>query len=145
MTSKTPEPVLITMSVLAGLQTFFAGSTATTVVVEADRLLTAIFAFGALAVGAAQFGLQFYVRGRVVPLEAVSERVVNGVVVAGPANDIINEGTTVREVGDVPETEKELARIVDDMRQGRIAERAAAAQPVLGVDYSVPEDDGPLL
>ena len=103
MTTKTPEPVLIAMSVLAGLQTFFAGSTATTVLIESDRLLTAIFAFGALAVGAAQFGVQFYVKGRVVPVENVVERVdENGVVRAGPANTIVKEGSPVRNVNDPP-------------------------------------------
>lgn len=102
-TTKMPEPVLISMSILAGLQTFFAGSTATTVMVEADPLLTAIFAFGALAVGAAQFGIQFYVRGRVAPVESIVERVNgDGMVVAGPANEIVPEGEVVRPAGADP-------------------------------------------
>ena len=99
----SPNPVLLWMSVLAGLQTFFAGSTVTTVMVEANVLLTAIFAFGALAVGAAQFGIQFYVRGQVTPNANVVERATeNGTVVAGPANEIVAPGTLVRDVGGVP-------------------------------------------
>ena len=101
-TTRNSEPVLIAMSVLAGLQIFFAGSAATTVMVEASTLLTAIFAFGALAVGAAQVGVQFYVRGQVVPLDAVAERVVDGKVIAGPANDVLPADVVVRDVGSEP-------------------------------------------
>ena len=116
-TSRTSEPVLVAMSVLAGLQIFFAGSAATTVMVEASTLLTAVFAFGALAVGAAQVGIQFYVRGQVVPLDAVAERVADGKVIAGPANDILPVDAVVRDVGSEPVqwfTEPEPAAVLPE-------------------------------
>lgn len=97
---KTSEPVLVTQSVLAGLHAFFGGSAAVSAFVEGNAVLTAMFAFGNLAVAAAQMGVAFYVRGQVVPLEAVVERVTeNDQVVAGPANDMLPSGAPVRVLG----------------------------------------------
>lgn len=57
------EPVLIVMSVLAGLQVFVGGAAFTELVsVRVAGLL-------ALTVAALQVGFQFYVRGKVTPLE----------------------------------------------------------------------------
>lgn len=56
-----PEPVLIPMSILAGLQILFAGGAITTV------LPAQWAAFGALVVAACQVGVAFYVRGQVTP------------------------------------------------------------------------------
>lgn len=100
MDSKTPEPVLISQSILVGLHAFFGGSAATMVIVEANPVFAAVFAFGNLAVAAAQLGIAFYTRGQVVPIESVSERVVGGLVVAGPANEMVPDGAVVRELGD---------------------------------------------
>ena len=98
MTTKTPEPVLIAMSVLAGLQILFGGVGSVTFFADYE-LVAAICAVGMVAVGAAQAGVMYYVRGKVVPLENVVERVDgNGVVRAGPANTLVEEGTAVREV-----------------------------------------------
>ena len=56
------EPVLIVMSVLAGLQVFVGGAAFTELVsAQVAGLL-------ALAVAALQVGFQFYVRGKVTPL-----------------------------------------------------------------------------
>lgn len=115
------EPVLVWMSILAGLQTFFAGSTATTVFVDANETLTAAFAFSSLAVGAAQFGIQFYVRGQVVPVEDVMEMRVAGRVVAGQANDVVRPGSTVREVGEAPRVQEEVQERI------KVAEATASA------------------
>lgn len=65
--STTREPVLIVMSTLAGLQFLFGGIGATGYF--ADNLIVgAVGAFGALAVAAAQTGIQFFVRGQVTPV-----------------------------------------------------------------------------
>lgn len=116
MKDKTHEPVLVSMSILAALQILFGGVGGVTYLSD-NEVIAAICAVGMVAVGAAQVGLQFYVRGQVVPLESVSERVVNGTVVAGPANDLVVEGTPVREVGDLPPGEKELIQAVEELKE----------------------------
>ena len=109
MTAKKPEPVLITMSVLAGLQILFGGVGSVTFFAD-HELVAAICAVGMVAVGAVQAGVMYYVRGQVVPLENVVERVdENGVVRAGPANNIVEEGTPVRNVNDPPVVEALIA------------------------------------
>lgn len=100
-TTTKPEPVLLWMSVLAGLQIFLGGAVSVSLIGE-HELAAQIFGLAILAVGAAQGGIQFYVRGQVTPNAAVAERVVDGRVVAGPANDVISEGDTVRLVGEDP-------------------------------------------
>ncbi|MFD0558708.1 hypothetical protein FB566_4661 [Stackebrandtia endophytica] len=60
------EPVLIIMSVLAGLQVFVGGAAFTELVsLRVAGLL-------ALSVAAIQVGVQFYVRGQVTPLEKLA-------------------------------------------------------------------------
>lgn len=120
---KKSEPVLLWMSILAGLQTFFAGSTATTVMIESDRILTAVFAFGALAVGAAQFGVQVYVKGKVVPTEDVVEmRTTDGRVIAGEANEVVPVGSTVREVGGRTAQQKRVVELQEALYQAELQE-----------------------
>lgn len=68
------EPVLVVMSVLAGLQFFFGGISATGYF--ADNLVVgAVGAFGNLATAAAQVGMQFFVRGQVTPVEDAPDEV----------------------------------------------------------------------
>ena len=99
-TTKTPQPVMVTGSILAALHAFFAGSAATTVMIEASPTLTAIFAFGNLATAAAQIGVNHWVKGQVVPVDLVVERVGDGgSVVAGPANDRELENAYIRNLG----------------------------------------------
>ena len=99
-TTKTPQPVMVTGSILAALHAFFAGSAATTVMIEASPTLTAIFAFGNLATAAAQIGVNHWVKGQVVPVDLVVERVGDGgSVVAGPANDRELENAYIRDLG----------------------------------------------
>lgn len=62
------EPVLIAMSVLAGLQILGAGAALTDVV---GASVAALFA---LVVAAAQAGVQFYVRGKVTPVDGYNPR-----------------------------------------------------------------------
>lgn len=95
-TTKTPEPIKLWVSILAGLQAFFAGSSAVSAFVADNRALAAVFAFGGLAVAAAQLGVATYLRGLVVPVGSVAEYVSNGQVVAGPANGMVPEGSVVR-------------------------------------------------
>lgn len=101
-TTTKREPVLVWMSILAALQIFLGGAVSVSLVGD-HELVAQLFGLGILAVGAAQGGIQFYVRGQVTPNAAVAERVVDGRVVAGPANDVIPEGETVRLVGEAPD------------------------------------------
>lgn len=108
-TTKTREPVLVSMSILAALQILFGGIGGVTYLAD-NELVAAICAVGMVAVGAAQVGVQFYVRGQVVPLESVVERLADdGSVVAGPANDRELENAYVRNIG-----VDEAAVVVDD-------------------------------
>lgn len=109
-TTKTREPVLVSMSILAALQILFGGIGGVTYLSD-NELIAAICAVGMVAVGAAQVGVQFYVRGQVVPLESVVERLADdGSVVAGPANDRELENAYVRNIG-----VDEAAVVVDDV------------------------------
>ena len=110
-TTKTPQPVMVTGSILAALHAFFAGSAATTVMIEASPTLTAIFAFGNLATAAAQVGVNHWLKGQVVPVERVVERLTDdGAVIAGPANDRELENAYVRNIGG-----SEAAVVVEDV------------------------------
>lgn len=96
--TKTSEPVLITMSILAALQILFGGVGGVTYLSD-NELIAAICAVGMVAVGAAQVGVQFYVRGQVVPMDNVVEYTDRGGnVIAGPANNLVSEGAPVRAV-----------------------------------------------
>lgn len=76
--SQKSQPVIVTMSVLAGLQFLAAGSAL------ADIIPANIAAFFALAVAATQVGVQFYVKSQVVPLEDVTTfRAANGTMLEG--------------------------------------------------------------
>jgi hypothetical protein len=73
------EPVLVIMSVLAGLQVFVGGAAFTELVsVRVAGLL-------ALTVAALQVGLQFYVRGQVVPTAKGEKAAPAEAVAAEPA------------------------------------------------------------
>lgn len=93
-TTKSSEPVLITMSILAGASILLGGFGTMD-----NELLQQISAFGILAVGAITAGIQFFLRGVVTENSNVVERVAGGNVIAGPANEHIQEGHVVRLVG----------------------------------------------
>ena len=99
------NPVLLWMSILAGLQMFLGGAASVSIVAE-NFLVAQYFALAILAVGAAQGGIQFYVNGKVTPNEDILEFNNKGLVVAGKANEIVPTGTVVREVGHLPEEPK---------------------------------------
>lgn len=65
---KTREPVVLVMSVLAGLQFLFGGAAGITAL-SGYPIVAAIAACGTLATSAVQVGVQFYVRGQVTPME----------------------------------------------------------------------------
>lgn len=79
------RPVIITMSILGGLQLFFGTAGL------ADVLPAAVVFIAIALVAAAQFGLQFYVQNAVVPSEDVlAYKDAKGIVVAGDATlDVI--------------------------------------------------------
>ena len=89
------QPVLVTFSVLAGLQILTGGALLAEVVgVQVAGLL-------ALVVAAVQFGMTYYVQGLVVPNNAVAVRQLpSGDLVAGPAapSAVASEGEAVEVV-----------------------------------------------
>lgn len=95
---KKSEPVLITMSILAGASILLGGFGTT-----GNETLETISAFGMLAVGAITAGIQFYLRGQVTENSSVVERVTeDGRIVAGVANEFVEPGDTVRVKGERP-------------------------------------------
>lgn len=96
---KKSEPVLITMSILAGASILLGGFGTT-----GNETLETISAFGMLAVGAITAGIQFYLRGQVTENSSVVERITeDGRIVAGVANEFVEPGDTVRVKGERPE------------------------------------------
>lgn len=79
------RPVLITFSILAGLQVL-AGGAALSDIVGED-----VFGLFVLAVAAVQVGMTFYVQNQVVPVDDVAAYSnKEGNVVAGPAAGVTN-------------------------------------------------------
>lgn len=85
------KPVLIVLSILAGLNVINGGLGALEVVpAKVVGLL-------ALGTAAATAGIMFYLQGVVVPLQAVAARVTgDGQLVAGPAEQTIPTGAQVQ-------------------------------------------------
>ena len=77
------EPVVVVMSILAGLQILFGGWAGINFLNDNDTL-AAIGTLGILAVAAAQVGVQFWVRGQVTPVEDAPPRALGGVVRTAP-------------------------------------------------------------
>lgn len=113
MTAPRTEPVLVAMSILAGLQLFFGGAAGVSILSD-NATLAGVMAVGVLAVAAAQGGIQFYVRGQVTPNTDVVERVDGRTVIAGEANDVLLSGEEIRELGD---TEPKYAATPTDLEQ----------------------------
>jgi hypothetical protein len=94
MTAAAPsssQPVLIVMSILAGMNVVNAGLGVLHVV---SATVVGLLALGTAAVAA---GIGFYLRGTVVPLDAVAARVTgDGKVVSGPADQTIPTGREVQ-------------------------------------------------
>ena len=108
MENSKSRPVLIWVSVLAGVQTFLAGATTVSIVAE-SYLAAQVIALSMVAVSAAQFGIKKYLEGAVTPNDAVVERATpSGVVVAGEANEWVAPGTPIRDVGETPRQQREV-------------------------------------
>lgn len=85
------KPVLIVLSILAGLNVVNGGLGALEVV---PAKVVGLLALGTAAVTA---GIMFYLQGVVVPLQAVAARVTgDGQLVAGPAEQTIPTGAQVQ-------------------------------------------------
>lgn len=103
---KQTEPVLVTMSVLAGLQYFFATLAGAGILMDLNPVVPIIAAGGMLLTASVQMGVQFYVRGQVTPTADVVESVTgDGTVVAGPASEI-PAGTPIRQLGSLYQPER---------------------------------------
>lgn len=81
--SSRSKPVLITFSVLAGLQVLCAGASL------AEMIGAKTAGFVILVVAAVQAGMTFYVHNEVVPNKNVAARKLpDGRVISGPAADV---------------------------------------------------------
>lgn len=97
------RPVVITMSILAGLQMLFGGLATLNLPNSGSysEVALTVGAIGTLVVAAAQFGVQFYVQNLVTPqVDVAAYRTKTGQIVAGPAAppegenvDVVDEDT----------------------------------------------------
>lgn len=82
-------------SVLTGLGVLMASSE----VMNLHPAVPTALGVAVAIVGALQIGLDHYVQSSIVPAEKVVEALDGGEVKAGPANDLVSEGHTVRPHG----------------------------------------------
>ena len=81
---KKSRPVLVTQSIIAGLQFIFSGLSATNLGEYANRTLLMVGVFGMLLTTGVQVGVMFYVQNAVTPTEdVVAYRDRNGEIVPG--------------------------------------------------------------
>lgn len=81
---KKSRPVLVTQSIIAGLQFIFSGLSATNLGEYANKTLLMIGVFGMLLTTGVQVGVMFYVQNAVTPAEdVVAYRDKNGEIVPG--------------------------------------------------------------
>ena len=105
--SPTPtdtEPVLSAGVIIALAEAIIMALTAFGVSITADQHTAIIALLGAVLAVAAAIIPALRARKKAVPLSAVAERVEGGAVIAGPANDVLAEGTRIRDVGQLPDT-----------------------------------------
>ena len=85
-TATKSRPVIISQSVIAGLQFIFSGLTAAQLGDLSNTTLISIGVFGMLITSGAQVGIMFYVQNAVTPsADVVAYRNRDDVIVAGPA------------------------------------------------------------
>lgn len=141
-----PSPVVKRLtvgagSVLTGLGVLMASSE----VMNLHPAVSTVLGVAVAVVGALQAGLDHYVQSSVVSVEKVVEAVDGGEVRAGPANEFVEEGHTVRAHGVPLEGEavgpevRTAAAYAEHVRRGGIQSADTKAQAAYHDGTSFPE------
>ena len=104
ITTRNSPAIDVALSVCGGITAATASLSAITGLMDTHPAIPIALACVAAIVGGVQVGITGYVQRRTVPADDVLEARVGDVVVAGPANDRVDAGEVVRELGGyVPE------------------------------------------
>ena len=99
MNTSTP-PVIDTLTrVLGAVYAALGALMASTVLTDLHESIPVALGVATAVVGAVQIGLRTYVAGQVTSTDDVVEVRDGGQVLAGPANDQVEPGHTIREIG----------------------------------------------
>ena len=99
MQTRTP-PVIDTLTrVLGAVYATLGALMASTVLTDLHESIPVALGGATAVVGAVQIGLRTYVAGQVTSTDDVVEVRDGGQVLAGPANDQVEPGHTIREIG----------------------------------------------
>ena len=99
MNTSTP-PVIDTLTrVLGAVYAFLGALMAATVLTDLHEAIPVALGVATAVVGAVQIGLRTYASGQVTATDDVVEVRDGGQVLAGPANDKVETGHTIREIG----------------------------------------------
>ena len=99
MNTSTP-PVIDTLTrVLGAVYAFLGALMSATVLTDLHESIPVTLGVATAVVGAVQIGLRTYVAGQVTTTDDVVEVRDGGQVLAGPANDQVEPGHTIREIG----------------------------------------------
>lgn len=99
MNTSTP-PVIDTLTrVLGAVYAALGALMASTVLTDLHESIPVALGVATAVVGAVQIGLRTYVAGQVTSTDDVVEVRDGGQVLAGPANDKVEPGHTIREIG----------------------------------------------
>lgn len=99
MNTSTP-PVIDTLTrVLGAVYAALGVLMASTVLTDLHESIPVALGVATAVVGAVQIGLRTYVAGQVTSTDDVVEVRDGGQVLAGPANDKVEPGHTIREIG----------------------------------------------
>ena len=99
MQTRTP-PVIDTLTrVLGAVYATLGALMASTVLTDLHESIPVALGVATAVVGAVQIGLRTYVAGQVTSTDDVVEVRDGGQVLAGPANDQVEPGHTIREIG----------------------------------------------
>lgn len=99
MQTRTP-PVIDTLTrVLGAVYATLGALMSATVLTDLHEAIPVALGIATAVVGAVQIGLRTYVAGQVTTTDDVVEVRDGGQVLAGPANDQVEPGHTIREIG----------------------------------------------
>lgn len=99
MTTPTPKIVDTLTRVLGAVYATLGALMAATVLTDLHESIPVALGIATAVVAAVQIGLRTYTAGQVTATDAVVEVRDGGQVLAGPANDLEEEGAHVRTIG----------------------------------------------
>ena len=99
MQTRTPQIIDTLTRVLGAVYAALGALMASTVLTDLHESIPVALGVATAVVGAVQIGLRTYVAGQVTSTDDVVEVRDGGQVLAGPANDQVEPGHTIREIG----------------------------------------------